>query len=87
MRFVPVSREITLDPLHNFGKGLPVLRFDNQMDVVIHDTEVEKLKRVLFFRSFDEGQEHSLDPRLLEFHLVAVNFRGNVIGSSVPEFS
>jgi hypothetical protein len=57
------------------------------MDVVIHDTEVEKLKRVLFPCFFDEGQEHSLDPRLLEVHLVTVNFRGNVIGCSVLEFS
>jgi hypothetical protein len=87
VRFVPVSGEITLDPLHNFGKGLPALRFDDQMDLIIHDTEVKKLKRVLFFRFLDEGQERSLDPRLLEFHLVTVNFRGNVIGGSVLEFS
>jgi hypothetical protein len=87
MYFVPVSRKITLDPLHYSGKGLSALRFDKQMDVVIHDTEVEKLKRVLLSCFFDEGQERSLDPRLLEFHLVSVNFRGNVIGSSVLKFS
>jgi hypothetical protein len=65
MRFVPVPGKITLDPLHYFGKGLPALRFDEQMDMIIHDTEVQKLKRVFLFRFFDEGQEHSLDLRRL----------------------
>jgi hypothetical protein len=65
MHFVPVFGKITLDPLHNFGKGLPRSRFDEQMDMVIHDTEVQKLKRVLFFCFFGEGQEGSLDPRRL----------------------
>jgi hypothetical protein len=63
VRFVPVSGEISLDPLHDLGKRLPALWFDEQMDMVIHDTEIEKLKRVLLFRFVDEGQEHSLDPR------------------------
>jgi hypothetical protein len=52
------------------------------MDVIIHDIEVEKLKGVLFFCSFDVGQEYFLDPRRLEIHLVSVNFRGNVIDGS-----
>jgi hypothetical protein len=31
------------------------------MDVIIHDTEVQKLERVLLFSFVDKGQEHSLD--------------------------
>jgi hypothetical protein len=57
MRFVPVPGEITLKPLHDSGKRLPMLRLDEQVDVVIHDTEVQK---------------HSLDLRLPEVHLVVM---------------
>jgi hypothetical protein len=87
MYFAPVFCEIPLEPLHYFGKGLTLSRFDEQVNVIIHDTEVQELKRLLLFCFFDEGQEHNLDPRLLDVHLAAVNFRGNVIDSSVMEFS
>ena len=69
MYFVPVSRKITLEPLYYLGKGLSLFRFDDEMDMIIHNTEVQKLERILLFSFFDVGQEHSLDPRQFKVSL------------------
>ena len=60
MRFVPAFRKVTLDPLHDLGDGLSLGRFDDEIDIVIRNTEVQEFKRILLLRLFDGVQELSL---------------------------
>jgi hypothetical protein len=57
------------------------------MEMVIHDAEVQELKRVLLFSFLEEYQEHSLDITQLEVSEPAVNFGGTVVNCSVSELS
>jgi hypothetical protein len=80
VRFVPLFREIALDPLHNLGQRGVFAGFYEDMDMVVHHGEVPNLDLELRFGFFDEIKEHLLDFRAFQGHYAMVNLRRDMVG-------
>jgi hypothetical protein len=57
------------------------------MDMISHNTEIPQAEMKPPFRLFDERKEQHLEPGFKKSHVVMVNFRRDVIGRSVLEYS
>jgi hypothetical protein len=80
MRFVPYFGEITFEPLHNLGQGNPIPRFDEKMDVIIHNREVPELKWKLLFGGDNQNEKCPLDIGVFQGHGIMVDFGGYMLG-------
>lgn len=85
--FIVRHSEYAEDPLHDPGKRFILRRFDQEMDVIAHDTEVPDPEQMPPFCLDYNGQEEILDRSVIKEHLLAVDACGHVVPGAFSELA